>query len=108
MEITKMMFYGRLFRWLSASVLNETVFCLSWKVNSLHLHRFCAKGTVCLNIYDLSMRGHIFTATAPDYQEFVIVFLMITCVFTVWSDINKVFEFSSPEIYGTFNRTYLL
>ena len=41
-----MMFYGQLFRWLSAPVLNETVFCLSWKVNILHLHRFCAKGTV--------------------------------------------------------------
>ena len=32
MEITKMMFYGQLFRWLSAPVLNETVFCLSWKL----------------------------------------------------------------------------
>ena len=46
MEITKMMFYGQLFRWLSAPVLNETVFCLSWKINILHLHRFCAKGTI--------------------------------------------------------------
>ena len=34
-----MMFYGQLFRWLSAPVLNETVFCLSWKVNSSHAVR---------------------------------------------------------------------
>ena len=30
MEITKMMFIGQLFMWLSVPVLNETVFCLSW------------------------------------------------------------------------------
>ena len=50
MEITKMMFYGQLFRWLSAPVLNETVFCLSWKVNILHLHRFCTKGKNTMHI----------------------------------------------------------